>query len=299
MLNKFQKIKGKIKKTYFKNHYDYGKEIHTAEETNLKIKEMILGEEPFMISRIGSVELECLVDREFNKEYKEETKIKMRRNAGFFPTDGNSLEKFNDIFLNALASVDLLGVWYNEREDFICRKYCKSAGLAHLKDLEPYYHEEAWSMALEGKKVLVIHPFKDSIDNQYTKKREKIFEDKNVLPPFELITLKAVQTVSGNNAGFDTWFDALSSMCREIDSIEFDIAIIGAGAYGLPLAAYIKSLEKKAIHLGGATQILFGIKGARWEKHPVISGFFNESWIKPAKNEQPASFKNVEKGCYW
>ena len=50
----------------------------------------------------------------------------------------------------------------------------------------------------------------------------------------------------------------------------FDVAIIGCGAYGMPLAAMLKQAGKQAIHLGGATQLLFGIKGKRWEEIKTI-----------------------------
>lgn len=49
-------------------------------------------------------------------------------------------------------------------------------------------------------------------------------------------------------------------MKDEIDKQDYDIALIGCGAYGFPLAAHIKRSGKKAIHLGGALQLLFGIK---------------------------------------
>jgi hypothetical protein len=41
---------------------------------------------------------------------------------------------------------------------------------------------------------------------------------------------------------------------KDIDCLEFDVALIGAGAYGLPLAACVKRLGKKAIHMGGVTK---------------------------------------------
>jgi threonine dehydrogenase-like Zn-dependent dehydrogenase len=39
-------------------------------------------------------------------------------------------------------------------------------------------------------------------------------------------------------------------MIDEIGKIDFDVAILGCGAYGLPLAAAIKGMGKQAIHLG-------------------------------------------------
>ena len=49
-------------------------------------------------------------------------------------------------------------------------------------------------------------------------------------------------------------------MKKQIESVEFDIAIIGCGAYGMPLSLFVKDLGKKAIHLGGNVQYLFGIR---------------------------------------
>ncbi len=69
-----------------------------------------------------------------------------------------------------------------------------------------------------------------------------------VLPEqLELRTVKAVQSNAGNKTRFATWFDALESMKEEISRHDFDVAVIDAGAYGLPLAAFCKSLEKNAV----------------------------------------------------
>ena len=132
-----------------------------------------------------------------------------------------------------------------------------------MRYLEPWFADDPWTQALAGKKVLVIHPFDELIQEQYAK-REQLFPQKNILPEFKLITLKAVLTIAGSkDERFDTWFDALDYMCSEADKIDFDVAIIGCGAYGYPLAAHIKRSGKIAIHLGGVTQALFGIKGKR------------------------------------
>ncbi len=88
-------------------------------------------------------------------------------------------------------------------------------------------------------------------------------------------------------------------MKERIRCIDFDIAIIGAGAYGLPLASFIKNMGKKAIHLGGATQLLFGIKGKRWDNLPYFRKLYNENWVRPLPDEIPDNFQAVESGCYW
>lgn len=50
-------------------------------------------------------------------------------------------------------------------------------------------------------------------------------------------------------------------MQDEISKEDYDICLIGCGAYGFSLAAYVKRCGKQAIHMGGALQLLFGIKG--------------------------------------
>ena len=123
-----------------------------------------------------------------------------------------------------------------------------------------------WSHLLKGRKVLVISPFAEQIESQY-KKRTLLFPNSpSMLPDFELITIKAVQTMAEQiDPRFGNWFEALDYMKVEILKHEFDVALVGAGAYGSPLCLYIKSLNKQAIQTGGATQLLFGIIGRRWE----------------------------------
>jgi len=162
---------------------------------------------------------------------------------------------------------------------------------------QPYLHSNPWTKSLEGKKVLVIHPFASTIESQYKNHRELIFENKDILPEFELITFKAVQSMAGTKTEFDTWFDAYHWMCDQIKDIDFEVAIIGCGAYGLPLAAYVKSLGKKAIHLAGATQILFGIKGNRWDSIPFFQGLYNDSWVRCSPQDVPTSPAKYQ--AYW
>jgi hypothetical protein len=84
-----------------------------------------------------------------------------------------------------------------------------------------------------------------------------------------------------------------------MDAVDYDVCIIGAGAYGLPLGAHAKLRGKVAIHMGGATQILFGIKGRRWDHHEVIGRLYRDSWVRPRPSEIPRAAGSVEDGCYW
>lgn len=291
---------GSIKKLSF-----YGKkELMDRDLCQDYIAQRLLSGVPFMAARFGSVELRCMIEREKIQndlllDYSEKTYRSMHHNAGFFPAEGCAFDGFADVMKRSSQEVDLLGVWYNNLENYYIDTYMKEATLTRIGALEPYFFERPWSRALKGKKVLVIHPFVESIQEQYSR-RELLFENQDVLPEFQLLCYKAPQTVEGEDISqYQSWFEVLDKMHGDISAMEYDVAILGCGAYGFPLAAMIKKDGKQAIHMGGATQILFGIKGKRWDEHPVISKLYNEYWIRPGKQEQTNKHDQIENGCYW
>ena len=171
--------------------------------------------------------------------------------------------------------------------------------LVPLYALEPYYFSNPWTSALEGKRVLVVHPFKESIQRQH-KRYEKLFSNRSLTPVYELQVLKAVQSIAGNKPDdFDNWFDALEWMEHEISKLSFDVAIIGCGAYGFPLAAYVKSIGKKAVHLGGAVQYLFGIRSTAADNNERLKPLMNDYWVYPSVTERPVNHQAVENSRYW
>ncbi|MEZ5053610.1 MAG: hypothetical protein R2807_02400 [Chitinophagales bacterium] len=311
---KFKPISRKIPETDF--YFD--KPIATVEGGNQYIHDLLETGKPCMITRIGSTELWCLKNALEIEELKQDASLiriwkriqgkyntwqhytgyAMHRYSGFFPNTPQDLEKFSLLYFSELPKADILGVWYNYYEDIVCDKYCKHAQLIRLRSIEPYYSAQPWSKQLAGKKVLVIHPFEKTIQHQYAK-QSLLFTNPDILPAFELKTIKAVQSAAFNDSGFSSWFEALESMKKQMQQTDFDIALIGAGAYGLPLAAYAKDLGKQAIHFGGSLQILFGIKGARWDDNPQINQFYNEHWVRPFPEDTPDGYKKVEDGCYW
>lgn len=277
------------------------------------IKDLLNSEKPIMIARFGSTELSCMVDyihsttkykyTKYIKSkitsygFREQTITNAYTWSGIFPANIEFLSRFSELMIQETSNVDVLGSWLEE-ESYLKDRLINTV-IVKLTDIEPYYHDNPWSSALYGKKVLVIHPFAKTIESQY-KKRELLFKNPNILPKFELQVLKAVQTLSGEEGkSYSDWFDALDTMKNKIDKIDFDIAIIGCGAYGFPLAAYVKKIGKKAIHMGGATQILFGIKGRRWEEIPFFQNLINEYWVRPSIDETPSKSDLVEDACYW
>jgi hypothetical protein len=222
----------------------------------------------------------------------------LENNTGFFPATSENIIKFSDLMIKAIQNVDILGVMLRPDEMRFKDDLKKSIKI-DLIDIEPYCHADPWSKILAHKNVLVIHPFSKTIKSQYEKSGDKLFKDKQVLPEFNLKTLTAVQSIAHTSTSYKDWFEALYDMQEKIAKIEFDVAIIGCGAYGFPLASFIKDQGKQAIHMGGATQILFGIKGQRWDSREFYASLYNEYWVRPSEDETPKNFQNVEAGCYW
>lgn len=231
---------------------------------------------------------------------------KMKWASGIFPQSVDILERFSERYLEDIPLMDVIGS-FNITEDLLPIR--DDVVRVHLECLYPFFVERPWTKVLEGKKVLAVHPFTDTIVKQH-KKRKFLFPGTEIYPDFELLTLRAVQSGAGAETPFADWFEALKWMEDEVDKLDFDFAIIGCGAYGLPLAAHIKRIGKKAIHLAGGSQLLFGIKGKRWdndnyhwEQYPQLNtsycNLYNEHWTRPNQSETPKAATIVEGGCYW
>lgn len=279
------------------------------------IKVLLEVDKPVMIARFGSTELtamegyRCAINT--NNIYKYLTKRighigytnyiarNMWELSGFFPSNPKTLDRFCLMMEELIPMVDVLGSWRIEEHLFDAE--LRNAVKVPMPDLEPYYFDNPWTPALEGKKVLVVHPFEDTIRKQHEAGRyECLFADRRLTPNYELQTIKAVQSIAGNKpAEFDDWFQALDWMNAEIDKRDFDIAIIGCGAYGFPLAAHVKQIGKKAVHLGGAVQNLFGIRSRGMENTEWFKKTVNDYWVRPSEEETPKGFDKVENGLYW
>ena len=299
--------------------------IQDEELASKIIYDALMADSSCMIGRFGSTELACLINyigvtQDKNKYlhyfqgktqrwWWEQNIIKQMQNwSGFFPAREDKIEQFCQLMLEDIPQVDVLGSWLAEEQLF--EKQLVSARKVHLRLLEPFWSDAPWTKALEEKKVVVVHPFAETIEQQYLK-RQLLFDNKDVLPNFKSLTvIKAVQTLGEEDTRFKDWFEALQYMKSEIDKLDYDVCLIGCGAYGFHLAAHVKRSGKKGIHLGGALQLLFGIIGKRWEDPNYgvkewgiptgsYSDLINGYWVRPGENDRPTNAEKVEGACYW
>jgi hypothetical protein len=273
----------------------------TENDGNLVLGDAILSGRPFVAARHGSTELACITDP------RPEAFETLCGISGFFPRDHRWRNEFTRLYRDAAAEIDLLAAWnYRfgrfQEEERLFRLQGPNARTIRLNSLNPFLFEEPWSRHLEGKDVLVVHPFSASIRSQYDSRRERLFADPRVLPWFRsLVIVPAVQSMGCFGGEFETWFNALDHLKNRIAEHKFDIALIGCGCYGVPLAAHVKRLGRQAVHMGGALQLLFGIKGRRWEEpaYGYDQRFYNEYWMRPLPVDVPSQRHDFEGAPYW
>ena len=291
---------------------------YSGQAANEVIRSLIVSDKPCFVGRFGCVELDAAlrgwdISRPQSKALKflgllignfgpfwwdNSIKAGLLRTAGVFPVENHILMHFSERTLADSRQLDILGTW-NAREQQLSDAFFPEAKGVPLDDLLPFFFLNPWSSALYGKRVLVVNPFETTIKKQY-KQRKVLFLNKDVLPEFDLITYRPVTSFLGIKTPFKDWFEALEKMCSDISKLDFDIAILGCGAYGFSIAAFIKrELHRKAIHLGGATQLLFGIKGGRWDNWSKFNSFYNDAWTRPDEAERPTNFRQHEGGAYW
>ena len=285
-----------------------GNEFLDNETYNNEIKELINSDKPFFSCRYGNSELNAcfiseLVNKGINKEITENQFNNLKTGPGVFPKEKAVFLSFAEEYLKSLASADYNAYWGQSiMEEYYLKKYInKNVKYMAMRALEPFQYDEPWTLALEGKDVLVVHPFSELITEQY-KKKDKLFNGKKILPDFNLKVVKAIQS-SGNTIPDDykNWNEALNALYEECKKQTFDIALVSCGSYAVPLAARLKADGKKVIVVGGVLQLFFGIKGSRWEEsRPDIVEMYNDSWVRATGNYVVKDAnKMVDGAAYW
>jgi len=287
-----------------------------------QIYETMAGPEPFFIGRNGTIELEVIFFWMTQRlgagiPYPERYLETISRNAGIFPATDSSIDAWCKEYCESLRELNGLAAgWYKplERVEAAILKHHATGSefQCPLRSLEPYYVEPdlQWTRALSGKRVTVVSSFTDSIRKQIEGENfPRIWAAQNrglLNPPG--ITWSFVKTGyapalamgrGGWPAGVDCWQDAVAHVVAGVKESDADVAIIGCGGLGMLIGAELKRQGISAIILGGATQVLFGLKGTRWATHNIISGFWNDAWIWPSEAEKPRGAILVEGGCYW
>lgn len=287
------------------------KPVRTILSLSDEIAEHIESGRPMLLARLGGTEgviagQYCERKLGMRDNYSKEMLDWLFTTSGFFADDYEdpiqAVDKYAQLTIDGIPDCDYLSAMFPSKiyMPYFFKRFAKNA-VPTFSDFGPYFDmetEKTWVKALKGKKVLIINSFTDSIEYQYKRKDLLVKDKKYELPDFELLTYKTFVTQVGERpGGFKNSFEVLDKMLDDIKKIDFDVALIGAGAYGFPIAVEIKRMGKVAIETCGRTPLFFGVYGER-DVRQGVEKHMTEAWIRPME-QPPEKFKQVENGCYW
>ena len=290
------------------------------EENNdlrLYIEDKIKNNTNFILPRISGVENNfaylgvCIANKQLTKtqySYINNWIKYIKNNAGIKLTSINSILKYSELYLEAFKLCDTYFDWDKtgnyighiaESHEFITTNFEKNKIWALSIDVFNNIHNNPWTQALTGKRLLIISPFIESMKSKLDILPEIYGVD--LFPKCEFIFIKPPQTHAAMpSEEFDI---ELGRFIEEVKKIkdDFDIALCSCGGYANLVCVEIFKMNKSAIYVGGVLQMFFGIYGGRWLKeHPdILRIYMNKHWSRPSENEKPDGHKNIENGCYW
>lgn len=281
---------------YYKRYIGEYMELEAANE---QLKAWIREGVPFAVTRNGMGETAMFVSLIQDSVWNSQTFVKHAM-ALSFDKDRDLMQRYFEMILQMYRETDMLCAWFVvNMEEYGIAKYYKNRFLTSTSVVDLYAYDTCWIRELKGKRVLVISPFVDTMTEQY-RKRELLHKDPETLPEFTLLTVKAVWWYSqGRDPRFQSWFEVLDYLYDECMKLEFDIALLSCGSFGSPLVVRLKQAGKQAVYMGGMLQLLFGIRGKRWDKIP---GLYNEHWVslpEETKFGNINTLDNTQGGPYW
>jgi hypothetical protein len=276
---------------------------YDLQEGNRRLAEYIQQQtRNYVVPRIAGVENNAAAHFHCSKEIVPLPALAvLKNNAGIDIAAPRDVATFTEWYLKAFQQCDMYASWepwghyykhIETSQPYIERKFNKRQLSTGVFDVFHFVASgNPWTHALRGKRLLIVSPFVDLIQQQGQVYPIDLF------PECTFVYLKPPMTQADEaNRGFTKEFH---DFCAAVRTMEFDVALCSCGGYGNPICAFIYTLGKSAIYVGGVLQMYFGIYGTRWlkERKDVLNLYMTPEWKRPLV--KPKGFEKVEKGCYW
>jgi hypothetical protein len=270
-----------------------------------------------LIGRFGTIECETLYCLKVQPgAVNEHQRAILERNAGIFPSDPASVRMWAERTRQAFQAADVLATgWYapmvKMEAELLEGWDCSGAKHVSLRALEPYYVEDKnarWTALLRGCRVCVVNSFANTISSQVQKGEDVVWPVAagSLWAPdvsWSFVRTGYAPVLACGRAGWEdspeNWQQAVLGVVNEVERTGAEVVLIGCGGLGMVIGGLLKARGKICVVMGGAIQVLFGVKGERWRNHSVIGQFWNEAWAWPSLDETPGVAGEVESGCYW
>lgn len=234
------------------------------------------------------------------------------RGSGVFPLTPELFDRFPRFYAHHLRQLDSLGVMRDltTLEDAVLWHYDLSARVVHFIDQEPDRStpaddERCYLPAFAGKRVLLVAPFAHLLRERATRETFEQVWSRTGKRWFAPASVESIEFPYGfspdTHARYATVLDLYDEIVAAMQTRTFDVALIAAGALGIPLASAAKAQGRVGLSLGGHLQVLFGVLGQRWRDDPEWRArYITDGWIDMPASYRPAEHATVcDSGCYW
>ncbi len=234
--------------------------------------------------------------------------FEMEKNTGVYPANPTFCVKWSQFYLDQVYQLDAVGLIFNQFiKDIYKNNRIKNNFFFYDLDPErqiPSSPENCYLQFLQDKKVLLICPFAHLLAERANKETFEAVWSKTGKKWFNPSSVQSVEIPYGfaeeTQKNFPTSFDLLEHIYSLIDPLEYDVALIAAAGYAIPIATYIKRQNKVAIDVGGHLQVLFGVMGKRWrESKEYQEKYITDAWIDMPEKYKPKRTDVCDQGAYW
>ena len=268
---------------------------------------------PFFLGRIGGNDFRAVAiykqfgrSRDFNHHLSE-----VKNYCGYFDKDNNienffqyletlyDCYKISDCFTNPCHTIPYTHVMEQSYILDFLKDICENKPVItynYIEAIYPFLND--FKVFAEGKKILIVSPFSETIKYQY-KRKDRLLKN-YVYPDFELITYNTPITYNDNGDEIDcvqtrNWNEQAELMANDISKLDFDIALLSCSSYAMYLGRHIfVNIHKQAIYIGGVMNVFFNIKGERYDNYL----FYTEMMVPETRMEafEKPLYSNVKGG---
>ncbi len=231
----------------------------------------------------------------------------LSRHSGIFPTSPEFLRRFADLYVDAVGSLDSIGVMaWPADADLLAQHGFEGRPIDFLEQEPdrsvPADQSRCYLPLLRGKRVLLVCPFAEVLRERANRETFEAVWRGIGKTWFEPASVEAVEFPYGfvpeTRERYGDALELLGEIRGRIGPASFDVALIAAGGLAIPLAVGLKEHGKVAISLGGHLQVLFGVLGERWRgRRKWERNYFNDAWVELPERYRLEAGESAEN--YW